>query len=772
MIPRFLFFFLLLLAPLAAFCQNAKIDSLKRVIETTQVDTVKGRTLCRLCAVLDQGDQYDEGLAAGEQGLAISRKAGDRNAEGHCLYRLGNILLGQANYLRSLDCFQRSLDIETKIGNREGIANSLMGISSFYKSQGNYPQALDFSLRSLKINEEIGNRAGVATSLLGIGSIYRSQGDVPRALDYHQRSTNIYEEIGDQMGVANCLHNIGSIYRSQGDYPRALDCYQRSLNIKEALGIRDGVAASLNNIGVLYARQRDYARALTYFQQSLKIKGETGDRAGVANGCSNIGDVYIDLGQLDSARFYARKGLKLAQEVGNMVYKRSGAKSLYQVDSALGNWKSAFEAARLYHIYSDSLRNDEKSKELGRIESKAEYERQTEIERLKNEAEKKRERERFAWMLGSAGGGLLLLLIIAFTLFRGRKKEQRANAALRRLNEEIQQQKAEIEAQNSEITAQRDQLNTSNARLVELDRMKEQLTGMIVHDLKNPLNAVLGMASLPPDPNRLHVIRGAGQQMSQLVLNLLDVQKYEEAALVLKPQLAAAAHLIEQAAQQTHFLAEQKQIAFQIAADPRLAVQADAELIVRVLVNLLTNALKYAPVGDAIEIQATFDPQRGAVFRVTDHGKGIAPDQLERVFDRFAQADGGQASGQLRSTGLGLTFCRLTVEAHGGSIGVQSVVDRFTTFEFTLPEAVRFESEWVASAEAATLPVGPLPADLRAAHARVVAQLAAVPLYEVSSLLDLLEQLPDTPPALAAWKAALEGAALAGNEARYRELLG
>ena len=118
-------------------------------------------------------------------------------------------------------------------------------------------------------------------------------------------------------------------------------------------------------------------------------------------------------------------------------------------------------------MYSDSLKNDEKSKEFGRIESKAEYDRQTEIDRLKNEAENIRARERFAWMLGSAGGGLLLLLIIAFILFRGRQKEKKANAALRTLNEEIQQQKAEIEAINAELHMTLDEVNEKRAQIEE-----------------------------------------------------------------------------------------------------------------------------------------------------------------------------------------------------------------------------------------------------------------------------------------------------------------
>jgi serine phosphatase RsbU (regulator of sigma subunit)/Tfp pilus assembly protein PilF len=406
-----------------------------------------------------------------------------------------------------------------------------------FEGAGDYARALEYYQRSLKTQEEIGDRAGVAVSLNNIGNIYYNQGDYARALEYYHRSLKIQEEIGNRAGVAGSLGNIGNIYKEQGDYSRALEYYQRSLKIQEEIGDRAGMAMSLNNIGLIYYNQGEYARALEYFQQSLKIRGETGDRAGVANGSSNIGDTYMGLGQLDSARFYARKGLKLAQEVGNMVYKRSGAKTLFQVDSARGDWKGAFEAARLYHIYSDSMKNDEQSKELGRLESRFESEKEITqrdlaitkleadrlgkdlilkeqknksiqdslanaeqkaileanslrlaqqvrerdqqrerdslqnasiFERLERErVEKQAELDRQRFLLVGAGIGLLLVLVIAYTLFRSRRKEQQANAALRALNEQISQQKAEIEAINSELQVTLDEVNEKKAQIEE-----------------------------------------------------------------------------------------------------------------------------------------------------------------------------------------------------------------------------------------------------------------------------------------------------------------
>jgi len=758
----------LLLSALSAFSQSAKIDSLKRVIETTKVDTVKGRTLCALCWELVLVGELEASLKAGTSGTEIMRKANEWHGLSDCLNKVGLVNYYQGNYESALDYYTQALEILVANGQSKRAASVQGNIGNIYFSQGNYPKALSYFQQSLKSYQAQSDKEGMAHSYNNIGNIHFSKPDYLRAAQAYRSALGYYNQIGDTMGQARALNNLGNIFLRQNDLDSALNRYERALQLMHQQADRASEAHILASIGIVHSQKGRQAQALTYFEQALKMRQEIGDSPGVAFTYSLMAEAHLLQGQAQQSRLLAHRGLDLARSLNHLDHQLACAQALYQADSALGNWKSAFEAHVLYKACADSLKNDAKSQEMGRLE--AQYEADKERELL--EARQQSELQQRNWMLGSAGGGLLLLLIVAFTLFRSRQKEKNANAALRLLNEQIGQQKSEIEAQNSEITAQRDQLNATNERLLELDRMKEQLTGMIVHDLKNPLNAVLAMASMPPDANRLGVIRGAGQQMSQLVLNLLDVQKYEEAALGLKTETAAAAELLHRATQQTTFLADQKQIAFRIEADPRLTVEADAELVVRVLVNLLTNAIKYAPVGDAVEISALYEPQRGAVFRVTDHGRGVPADQLGRIFDKFAQIDGGQTSGKMRSTGLGLTFCKLTVEAHGGSITVLSEVGQHTTFEFDLPKASLNDSAATVQLKPALQYDAPLPANVQALISDPLNQLRQLPPYDLTTILDLLDALPDRPDPLSSWKAALEEAALSGNEARYSTLLG
>jgi tetratricopeptide (TPR) repeat protein len=252
-----------------------------------------------------------------------------------------------------------------------------------------------------------------------MGNIYSDQGNHPKALDYYQKSLKIREQIGDQQGIAVCLMNMGNSYYDQGNYPKALDYYQKSLKIQEQIGNQQGIAYSLNNMGSIYSGQGNYPKALEYFQKSLKINEQIGDQGGIANCLNNIGAAYNELHQPQTAKEFARKGLKLAQEIKHMEWMKRGAEVSYRADSALGDWKSAFEYHKLYKQYSDSLHNEEKAKEFGRIESRHQFEKEAEEAKRKEQeakrlAEIETERRNNLQYLSIFGGIIALFGVIAF----------------------------------------------------------------------------------------------------------------------------------------------------------------------------------------------------------------------------------------------------------------------------------------------------------------------------------------------------------------------
>ncbi|MBX3228775.1 MAG: GAF domain-containing sensor histidine kinase [Labilithrix sp.] len=236
------------------------------------------------------------------------------------------------------------------------------------------------------------------------------------------------------------------------------------------------------------------------------------------------------------------------------------------------------------------------------------------------------------------------------------------------------------------------ELRRVNMELVRLERQKRELTELVVHDLKNPIASIL--------PNARYLARTTGlsenaktaaqditsstEAMLRLVMNLLDISRAEDAALVPRCEPVVLADLLDsvRAGAAARATEQGGTLALDVADDAGTA-SLDADLVRRVLDNLADNALKYAP-GGTVTLGARADAA-GVRVTVADDGPGIPAAARAAIFEKYARVDGSPHAE--RSRGLGLTFCRLAVEAHGGRIWVEERTPRGAVFCMTLPRA-------------------------------------------------------------------------------------
>lgn len=271
------------------------------------------------------------------------------------------------------------------------------------------------------------------------------------------------------------------------------------------------------------------------------------------------------------------------------------------------------------------------------------------------------------------------------------------------------------------IVTQTDLLRAAHARLVEYARDLERIVGertaqlhaserqrndlvdLTVHDIKNWVHAAssavevleLNAAELPA---MIPIIRHSTRSITTLVTTLLDVNRLEGGWMPLRlndvPWSAVCAPLIEDASAMAHA----KELAIVASGDTQVIVRCDQQLVERVLLNLLDNAVSAAPHGTAIELHTAVRPDRTLVVRVGNRGPVIPPALLPNLFRKHQQG-----ADRVRGWGLGLTFCRLAIEHHGGSIrAISPYVDgEGAAFEFTLPAdpaAARGETTYVTPA--------------------------------------------------------------------------
>ena len=276
--------------------------------------------------------------------------------------------------------------------------------------------------------------------------------------------------------------------------------------------------------------------------------------------------------------------------------------------------------------------------------------------------------------------------------------EMRDRLAARTLERE--QSLKRLEDQTGELRAARDsaesahrELKESYERLRELEQLRDSLVHMVVHDLSSPLTTVDTLLELlrRAEADRLSERSRAAVEhclealhaMKSMVGSVLDVSKMEAGAMRLRPQPCDVAGICRDVLQAMYGLVGERRITLEV--EGAVPVMADPDVVSRVVQNLLGNALKFTPREGEIRIRVRADDE-ALRFTVADTGLGVPEEFQEKIFEKFGQVE-AHAHGQRKSPGLGLTFCKLAVEAHGGHIGVESDGEHGSTFWFTLPRS-------------------------------------------------------------------------------------
>lgn len=232
----------------------------------------------------------------------------------------------------------------------------------------------------------------------------------------------------------------------------------------------------------------------------------------------------------------------------------------------------------------------------------------------------------------------------------------------------------------------------------ELEKVKEEFLHYVTHDLRNPLGSAMGFLDillrgtagvLNPDQHGIvSSVKRSTMRLMGMVNNILDIAKMESGRIRLQLKTTSLAGLCGRSIGILESLGKAKGIAVELNAAEEFSLEADADLLERVVTNLLGNAIKYTPEGGRITV-SVFDEGERLKICVADTGEGIPPEYLDRVFQKFEQVQGQRRGG----TGLGLTIARFFVESHLGRIWVESELGKGSQFYFTVPKNLALDKE-------------------------------------------------------------------------------
>jgi adenylate cyclase len=386
-------------------------------------------------------------IALARQAKDLSEKIGFKRGEAYALKDIGLGYYYEGKYLETLDYWNQSLQIFESLKDQIGVANLLNNIGAVYQDQGDDAKGLEYSLKSLEISEKTGDKLRILSALHNVGTIYysKSEGAIgenkktnqDKALEYLLMALPLCEELGDNDALATTSENIGEIYFDQKNDDKALAYFNKSL---KASGNTANSSFAYNGIGKLYLQKQNFDKALEYHQQAYNIAQKLGNQLNMVRSLQGIAKVYVSKNDFKQALIFYNQAKNIAAEMDS----KPELKDIYQEMSLTyqdaGDYKNAYQYQANLTKIKDTLYNELQERKLGALQFEFDLQKkQGQINLLTKDKDlKDLELKRQKLTRNALLGGLALVFIILYILFRDNRNKIKTNKLL-------DSQKAEIE---------------------------------------------------------------------------------------------------------------------------------------------------------------------------------------------------------------------------------------------------------------------------------------------------------------------------------------
>jgi len=597
------------------------------------------------------------------------------------LRMIANSYYGWSKFIEANDYYNRALLIFKKYQFFEGIAQTLRELGRILGHWGEYDEALSKHQEALKFFEEIGDQEGIAEVYAGMGLIYKELGSLERAFEFFRRSLDIYEITGKTAEIVNLTLQIGDIYLQRNLYEKALEYYFKGDEIGKDLDNKKLKAITLSNIGEAYNQKGDYLLALDYQKKSIALKEEIGDKMRLSISYTEMGIIYANVRDYQKALLNLNKGLELAIDLNFKYQIIKSYKYLSDVYSRLGNYKKSMEYYKNYIESRDQVYSEESKQTMAELQARYQVERkEKENERLRHSQQLSKAQIRNQQLLI---GSVLITLFILFALalvFRKRyQQNQKLNIQLSLKNKEIEDHQKNVESLNAELK--------------EANNTKDKFFSIVAHDLKNPFNSLLVLSELLLDDYEtltdeerkqfIFQIKFSAKNTYSLLQNLLEWASSQSNKTSIVKEKINLGNLTGEAITLLKPIAKNKKILIKSDIPDEMIAYADRNMVSTVILNLLTNAIKFTPQKGFVEIRS-YERNNHVEVEVADSGIGISENNQKKLFrlDEKFQTDGTEKE---KGTGLGLVLCKEFIEKNNGEIWVESKEGEGSRFYFSLP---------------------------------------------------------------------------------------
>ena len=608
---------------------------------TLQLAEKLGDSLYMALSSQTLGDNYTllsnhtEALRYDLEALSMLKKLDHQIELSNAYNNVGEDYLSLDLYNEAYQYYQLSLKT-AKHANDPGTAKAIAfyNIGRVLIAMEQFSSARDNILKSMKYSAESGDTIGLAYSKHDLARIEMHNGNTEMALNLLKASYDLSLEYKERSLTPQTLVTMAMVYEKTGDYDNALSHYNDALELYESLGNKEGVAAVLYGKGIVYMRQNDYGRARSFLSRSLALAEDLRDNSRIIK----------------------------CFEALSMLYEKER------------KFEYALTFYQKYKQFEDSVFSEKKKEQFSQLQLQYETAQKDLEIQLLNE----KERQQVNAIQNQEFIRNILVVILAFTavlLFTLHKN----NVKRRKNNELLIRQRAEIEAKSKELEG--------------LLEVKDKFFSIISHDLRSPINALIGIMDIMDDGNltqqelkelsaalnsRLKHTKKLLDTLLDWAMLQMDVIKLNKADIDLKDAVRSNLSFYEDTAD--------KSLNYVNEVGSNIMVKADPNMLDLVLRNLLSNAAKFTDEDGVITISAEETSSNAVTVSVADDGIGMSEEQIENLFDDEHLYSTPGVHNE-KGTGLGLKLCKEFVEKMGGNIWVESLEGKGSIFKFTVPKA-------------------------------------------------------------------------------------
>ena len=597
-------------------------------------------------------------------------------------------------------------------------------IGLIYNEKGDHITARDYHLKALEIVYETTDSVGIASTLGNIGNTYLDMGDSENAYRYYMDALEIFNNIAHTRGIALCEATLGNLLLNEGNYTSAREHYENAQEKFLQTGDDYTAAITIMNIGITLRRdgkleeaKRNFITAKKIFKRLNKLKNEAQCIANLARVeferkeykysidldfkaleilktidskheiALTLNDIAVSCDSLNNNTLALKYYLQ-AYDVYYSVNPWSDLnldlnKNIARCYSKTGDYDKAYDYITFAFRIQDTISVRKQKEIIADMLTKYELDKKNieiEVKDLRL-AEQEANIKRSKLITYSAGMVSFLLLILVFLIFnRFRLKRKTSH---------------QLELQANGLKQALGQLQDSERGLKELNATKDTFFSILAHDLRGPFNAFINLSELlaedqnsftPDETNELlSKMHSSALNLYKLLENLLDWARMQNNTMGFVPEVLKLRSILEKDDQILKDEASEKGIELRIENFNKGKIYGDLYMVQTVFRNLIFNAIKFTHEGGKIMVRSK-ENESFFEFEISDNGTGIPLKVKDKLF-KIEYRQSSKGTKNELGTGLGLIICKEFVEKNKGSIRVESVEGKGSSFFFALPKA-------------------------------------------------------------------------------------